>query len=92
MATIKSPNKTYSGVSASLPFVNGKAETDDKWLIGWFKNHGYEVVEEEKEDAPAKLTKDEIKAKLEELNIEYKSDENKDSLLEKLKAAIEVSE
>jgi hypothetical protein len=46
LAIIKAPNKQYSGVSASLTFVNGKAETNDKWLIEWFKNHGYEVEEE----------------------------------------------
>ncbi|MCM3404252.1 hypothetical protein [Cytobacillus oceanisediminis] len=40
---IKSPNPKYSGVSASLQFVNGEAETDDKWLIEWFGNKGYKV-------------------------------------------------
>ncbi|SEP56937.1 hypothetical protein SAMN05216232_0186 [Virgibacillus subterraneus] len=43
MAKIKSPNPKYNGVSASLPFANGEAETDDKWLIDWFKQKGYEV-------------------------------------------------
>ncbi|MBM7585844.1 hypothetical protein JOC86_002386 [Bacillus pakistanensis] len=46
MPKIKSPNPSYNGVSASLHFVNGEAKTDDKWLIGWFKNKGYKVVEE----------------------------------------------
>ncbi|MCM3241581.1 hypothetical protein NX029_04125 [Cytobacillus firmus] len=40
---IKSLNPKYSGVSASLQFVNGEAETDDKWLIEWFGNKGYKV-------------------------------------------------
>jgi hypothetical protein len=48
MAIIKSPNPKYNGVSASLTFVNGQAETDDEWLIQWFKERGYEVIEEEK--------------------------------------------
>lgn len=43
MAKIKAPNADYNGVSASLAFVKGEAETDDKWLIEWFENHGYEV-------------------------------------------------
>jgi arsenate reductase-like glutaredoxin family protein len=47
MAIIKSPNSKYNGVSASLPFVNGEAKTENKWLIEWFKNRGYEVTEEE---------------------------------------------
>ncbi|MBM4762712.1 hypothetical protein [Bacillus sp. B15-48] len=45
MAKIKAPNKNYTGVSAGVSFVKGEAETDDKWLIGWFKNKGYEVEE-----------------------------------------------
>lgn len=48
MAIIKAPNEKYNGVSASLTFVNGQAETDDEWLIQWFKERGYEVMEEEK--------------------------------------------
>ncbi|WP_077735637.1 hypothetical protein [Bacillus sonorensis] len=49
MAKIKSPNPKFNGVSASLQFVNGEAETNDKWLIGWFKRKGYEVEEKKKE-------------------------------------------
>jgi arsenate reductase-like glutaredoxin family protein len=52
MAIIKSPNPKYNGVSASLPFVNGEAKTEDKWLIGWFKNRGYKVTEEEVPQGP----------------------------------------
>lgn len=51
MAKIKSPNPSYTGVSASLQFVNGEAQTDDKWLIEWFGNKGYEVIEEKKKPA-----------------------------------------
>ena len=38
---IKSPNKDYTGVSASVPFCNGVGETEDPYLIQWFKDHGY---------------------------------------------------
>ncbi|PAD67025.1 hypothetical protein CHH83_20880 [Bacillus sp. 7586-K] len=102
MPIIKSPNPQYTGVSASLSFVKGEAKTEDPWLIDWFKNKGYEVIEEEKEkQSPVSLpnetdltkkTKDEIKAILDELKVEYKSDDNKDVLIEKLKAATEKSE
>ena len=60
---IKSPNKDYTGVSASVPFCNGVGETEDPYLIQWFKDHGYEVDEPpekaskeavEKEEKPAK--------------------------------------
>ncbi|RGD64439.1 hypothetical protein DXA98_10395 [Lachnospiraceae bacterium OF09-6] len=40
---IYSPNKNYTGVSASVPFCNGVGETEDPHLIEWFKEHGYEL-------------------------------------------------
>ena len=40
---IYSPNKEYTGVSASVPFCNGMGETDDPYLIEWFRKHGYKV-------------------------------------------------
>lgn len=43
---IYSPNKDYTGVSASVPFCGGVGETEDPHLIEWFKDHGYKVVEE----------------------------------------------
>ena len=46
MAKITAPNKSYTGVSASVAFCNGKGETTDKHLIKWFKDHGYEVIED----------------------------------------------
>lgn len=47
MAVIKAPTK-ISGVHVSINFVDGVAETTDKWLIQWFKEHGYEVTEDSK--------------------------------------------
>jgi hypothetical protein len=38
---IHSPNASYSGVSASVPFKDGVGETSDPNLIGWFQDHGY---------------------------------------------------
>lgn len=43
MAKICAPNEEYNGVSAGVPFVNGKAETEDPYLLKWFKKHGYRV-------------------------------------------------
>lgn len=52
---IFSPNKQYSGVSASVTFVNGQGETDNPHLIKWFKAHGYKVeAEEKKPEEPKK--------------------------------------
>lgn len=46
---VHSPNKSYTGVTASVPFCNGQGETDDPYLLEWFEKHGYEV---EKPPAP----------------------------------------
>ncbi len=50
MAKIIAPNKSYTGVSASVAFANGKGETDDKHLIKWFEDHGYEVIKDAAEE------------------------------------------
>lgn len=42
---IYSPNKDYTGVSASVAFCKGVGETDDPRLIQWFRDHGYTVEE-----------------------------------------------
>jgi len=58
MAKILCPNKEYSGVSASVTFVNGVGETDNPQLINWFKNHGYTVEEDaEKNESSSEETK-----------------------------------
>lgn len=49
MAKILTPNKDYSGISASVPFVNGVGYTDDEDLISWFEEHGYGVEVENTE-------------------------------------------
>lgn len=46
---ITTPSKGYTGIIAGIPFVNGEAETEDRWLISWFTEKGYKV-EEIKED------------------------------------------
>lgn len=48
MKKVYSPNKDYTGVSASVPFCKGVGETDDPRLIQWFRDHGYTVTDEEK--------------------------------------------
>lgn len=52
MAKVLAPNKQYTGLSASVGFVNGVGETEDIDLLKWFKAHGYEIeeLEEEKEE------------------------------------------
>lgn len=48
MAIVKAP-VPFSGVRANLVFVNGVSETNDAWLIKWFKEHGYDVTEKQDE-------------------------------------------
>lgn len=50
MAKILCPNKEYSGVSASVTFINGVGETNNPQLIDWFKSHGYTVDAKKDED------------------------------------------
>lgn len=47
MAQIIAPNKDYNGESASVTFVKGVGETSDAYLIEWFKERGYTVIEDE---------------------------------------------
>ncbi len=48
MAKIIAPNKQYNGVSATVQFTDGVGETDNPYLISWFKAQGYEVEEGKK--------------------------------------------
>lgn len=52
MVKIFAPNTKYTGVSASVPFAAGVGETDDPYLIAWFKTHGYTVEETDAETVP----------------------------------------
>ena len=38
---IYAPVKDFNGWRNNVRFVKGVGETDDKWLIQWFVNHGY---------------------------------------------------
>ena len=52
MARISTPNKSYTGVSAGVAFLNGEGHTDNPYLIGWFRSHGYIVEEPETAKMP----------------------------------------
>ena len=36
-------NKSYTGVTAGVAFVNGEGKTDRQWIADWFLENGYEV-------------------------------------------------
>nr|DAJ01624.1 MAG TPA: hypothetical protein [Caudoviricetes sp.] len=55
MAQIIAPNKDYNGESASVTFVKGVGETSDAYLIEWFKEHGYTVIDDEATEVPPEV-------------------------------------
>lgn len=55
MAQIIAPNKDYNGESASVTFIKGVGETSDAYLIEWFKEHGYTVIDDEATEVPPEV-------------------------------------
>ena len=55
MAQIIAPNKDYTGESASVTFIKGVGETSDAYLIEWFKEHGYTVIDDEATEVPPEV-------------------------------------
>lgn len=85
MAKIYSPNKGYTGVSASVAFSKGVGETEDKHLIEWFKEHGYTVEEIQGEKPIDSMTIEELKAYAEGKGIVLDGLTKKDDILNKIK-------
>lgn len=56
---VYSPNKEYTGISATVPFCGGVGETDDPHLIEWFEAHGYRVEKVEKSEESETVTAEE---------------------------------
>lgn len=54
MAKIFAPNKQYTGVVATVSFVDGVGESNDSYLIDYFKRKGYTI--EEKKETPKTKT------------------------------------
>ena len=81
MAIIKSPNKSYTGVSASVSFCNGIGMTNSAHLIRWFKSHGYEVAEEEKDTDITKMRKEELEKLAATLGIETETTMTRDTII-----------
>ena len=90
MAKILSPNKSYTGVSASVAFCNGIGTTDNPELIDWFKKHKYQVVEEEKKDKTLdEMSVEELAAYANEHGIDIGNATSQAGRIEKIKAAEE---
>jgi sugar phosphate isomerase/epimerase len=98
MAKIYAPNKQYSGISASVVFVNGVGETENPTLLKWFKDHGYEVEVVEKKDPPNEPSKfdgmdvEQLKAYAAEHNIEIGNASSVNGILKKITDAEKKAE
>lgn len=101
MAKIIAPNKSYTGVSASVAFCNGEGNTKNPILIDWFRKHGYEVVEDATEedlkipptDGEKQLSEmdiEELKAYAEEKGIDIGKATSQAGILEKILEAQKV--
>ena len=93
MAKVKilSPNKGYTGVSASVTFVRGVGETEDEHLIEWFKEHGYDVIKEDTEvknteKSIDEMTVEELVAYATEKKIDIGKATSQSGIVEKIKA------
>lgn len=97
MTKIIAPNKSYTGISASVAFCNGIGETEDKNLIEWFKEHGYEVIEEDTDVKPIEktleqMTVEELIAYAEEKHIDIGKATSQSGIIEKIKAVAEEAQ
>lgn len=57
--TILAPEKNYNGISASVSFRDGKGYTQSDHLAEWFREHGYEVTQEENTAPPESVAQEE---------------------------------
>lgn len=81
MAKIYAPNKRYTGISASVSFVNGVGETNRPELLAWFSSNGYEVVQDEPIKSIDKMNVSELKAYAVQNKIELGGATKKDEIL-----------
>ncbi len=93
MSKIIAPNNQYTGISASVSFVNGIGETDNPELIKWFERSGYSVekTEDDKADQdPGELTGmdiDQLREYAEEHGIDIGAATSVNGILKKIKEA-----
>lgn len=86
MAQIIAPNKDYNGESASVTFVKGVGETSDVYLIEWFKEHGYTVIEDEAAEVQPEVPETpETEAEAEDVAEQVETEEQAEETQEKPK-------
>lgn len=100
---ILAPNKSHTGVSASVAFCNGEGYTDNKRLIEWFIDHGYKVIDQDEVkqaevntsngsndnhvDQLEEMTTEELMLYAEEVGVDLGKATTKEGILKKLKDA-----
>ena len=108
MAKILAPNEKFTGKRAGIPFIDGKAETDDDSAIRYFAKHGYKVegykrkapkpapqapkAEDAATDPLAGLTVDDLKALAAEQDIDLGDAKYKDDIKAVIAAAAPVAD
>ena len=66
MAKVFSPNKDYTGTSATVDFTQGVGKCADPHLLDWFKSKGYTVEADAAElnlPVPEPIEKEKIEVK-----------------------------
>lgn len=90
MAKVYARNKNYTGVSASVNFINGVGETDNPYLLQWFRENGYTIEDgpvapvSEAEQKLMKLSDDELKAIADKHGISLGNIKKRETIIKKL--------
>lgn len=93
MAKVYSPNKEYTGISATVFFVRGVGETDNEALLAWFEEKGYTVEREQEQSKPLeKKTVPELKEYAKLNNIDLGEVTKKEEILEKILESVQKTE
>lgn len=88
MAKVICPNGTYSGLSATVVFVNGVGETEDTHLLEWFRDKGYAVEDDAEEpDKFAGMDAEALRAYAEEKGIPLGNASSANGILKKIMEA-----
>ena len=72
---IETPVRTYNGLSAGVPFIQGVGYTDSEERMKWFKSKGYKVTNQEEAIQEIMDSEDETKILEEDLEVENQVEE-----------------
>lgn len=92
MVKIFAPNKQFTGVSASVSFVNGVGECSNPYLLEWFQRHGYGLEHESQNDehnerkSMDKMSVPELKEYAKEMEIDLGQATKKDEIIALIQA------